>query len=244
MIKTLIVLLLASTSAIAQVPCCAQFGGWYAGANIGWAHDDYQFDDVYGLGQAIDSGLPNSVRAEDDGVLGGVQFGYNWQPCCSLLGIEADFSGTSLRPSVTFRDGDFPSADTTRAINRVNFLGTVRGRAGVVVDQLLLYVTGGVAYAHTKQTWKIFEDDPAATETINSKRVRVGGVGGFGAEWAINCSLSIKAEFLYIHFAQHRKQFTSVVHNPGISYRFHSHESQAIGRVGFNYRWGNRLGCC
>lgn len=223
MIKTIAFLLLLSTTAMAQIPC-AQFGGWYVGGNVGWGHDDYQFDDQEGLGNILDDGLPSNVRVEYDGVVGGVQVGYNWQPCCSLLGLEADWNATSMRPSVLTKDGDTAATDTLKVTNRVHWIGTVRGRAGVVVDRLLLYATGGLAYAHTKQNWTFSNDAPAVSETIKANRVRVGGVGGFGAEWAVSCRWSIKAEWLYVHFGQDKKRFTSAVHNPGISYQFQSHE--------------------
>jgi outer membrane immunogenic protein len=238
MLKKIIFLLLMTTPAMAQSQC-AQFGGFYIGGNVGWGHNDYQFDDLEGLGNIVDEGLPSNARTEEDGVVGGVQIGFNWQPCCSLLGIEADWNATSHDHSVLTLDGDQPGAtDTLEVRNRVHWFGTVRGRAGVVVDRLLLFATAGFAYADTRQTWTFSNDAPPVSEEIRSNRIRYGAVGGVGAEWAINCCLSVKAEFLYIKFADHRRSFTSAVHNPGITYNFQSHESISVARVGVNYRWG------
>ena len=48
-------------------------------------------------------------------------------------------------PAVRRREYDVPAKDILTQI--VFWFGAVRGRTGLVVDDLLLYVTGGVAYA-------------------------------------------------------------------------------------------------
>lgn len=232
---------LLSLSASAM-PCCAQFGGFYVGGNLGWGHNDYQFDDYDGLGQVLDTGLPHTIRTEKNGVLGGLQIGYNWQPCCALLGLEADWNATSIKHSTLALDGDTGALhDTINVKHRLPWFGTVRARAGVVVDNLLLYATGGFAYARGKHTWDFFQDAPAFVESFKSHHTRFGGVGGFGAEWALGCNLSLRGEMLYVRFGQDERSFTSEFHNPGVTYKFFSHDSLFIGRIGINYIWG--CGC-
>lgn len=233
---------LLSLSASAM-PCCARFGGFYIGGNVGWGHNDHQFDDYDGLGVGLDEGLPNSIRLEKSGVFGGLQIGYNWQPCCALLGLEADWNATSVRHTRLVSDGDVGPVthDTIRVKHHFPWFGTLRARAGVVVDNLLLYVTGGFAYARNKHTWDFFQDSPAALETFKSHNTRYGGVGGFGAEWAFGCNFSIKGEVLYVRFGEDNRRVISRIHNPGVSYRFNSHDSLYLARIGINYIWG--CGC-
>jgi outer membrane immunogenic protein len=61
----------------------------------------------------------------DDGLVGGVQIGHNWQTGRIVYGIEADIS---------FTDFDF-----------IDWMGTVRGRLGYLISpSILIYGTGGL----------------------------------------------------------------------------------------------------
>jgi outer membrane immunogenic protein len=68
-----------------------------------------------------------------DGVLGGAQVGYNWQMSQIVYGLEADFS----------------VADISVGRSSIDWLGTVRGRVGYLLDpRLLAYATAGVGLAN------------------------------------------------------------------------------------------------
>jgi hypothetical protein len=85
------------------------------------------------------------------GVAYGVQGGYNWQFRCTLFGIEADYNWTNIDHDFV-RTGPLGLATLTVSSSLQSF-GTVRARSGVIVDNLLLYVTGGLAYAHESSAW-------------------------------------------------------------------------------------------
>src|SRR5688500_17986364 len=78
-------------------PRCANFGGFYLGGQLGWGYYDTTFSDRDGLGQSIDTGLPNSVNATTNRVNLGPLAGYTVQSGCMVYGFEADWSWTSLR---------------------------------------------------------------------------------------------------------------------------------------------------
>ena len=97
----------------------------------------------------------------DDSFTFGGYVGYNWQRCCSpfVFGIETDFNWQDASPTAFDREppgaGGFP--ETTSLESTINWFGTLRGRAGYVVhDHLLLYATGGLAYANVDHK---FSDD-------------------------------------------------------------------------------------
>src|SRR5215468_7212920 len=76
---------------------CAQFGGFYIGANVGGSYytaprndDDGRFVD--NAGHALTG----------SGWAGGVQGGYNWQRHCTVFGVEVDWSWSST--SANFQD--------------------------------------------------------------------------------------------------------------------------------------------
>jgi outer membrane immunogenic protein len=220
---------------------CAQFSGWYAGAHVGWGYYDHQFSDRDGLGDQVDSGLPDSVSARKGGVNGGPQLGYNWQTGCSLLGFEADWSWTSTKAAAFNTDGDGAAVDTLNVNSHLRWFGTARARAGVVVDNLLLYATGGLAFANFDRTFTYFQDGPATTGVFSSSDTRFGLVGGVGAEWALANNWSIKGEALYMRFED--DSITVTGNGPigvaGSRYRLDSQDSIWVARLGLNVKLGD-----
>ena len=107
-----------------------------------------------------------------------------------------------------------------------------------MVDNILLYVTGGLAFANFNREWTLFDDGNALTEVFSQQRWRWGGVVGVGTEWSFNNNWSLKSEFLYMAFERDEVAFTSVIHNPGVSQRFESQDSVWVSRIGLNYRFG------
>lgn len=226
-------------------PSCAQFGGWYVGGNVGWGVYDTRFSDRDGLNDTVDTGLPDNVDARKQGVTAGVQGGYNWQSGCSLFGIESDWSWSGLKTSEFNTDGDVGAVDTMTVENKLRWFGTTRARAGVVVDNLLLYVTGGLAYANVKRNFTYFQDGPAHANVFSSNNTKIGWTAGVGAEWALANNWTLKGEFLYMSFEGDRITAAGDgvgIGNAGVNYRLDSNDSVWVSRIGLNYRFGGDLG--
>jgi outer membrane immunogenic protein len=225
-------------------PACAQFGGFYLGGNVGYGFYDYRYHDRGNLVQTIDSDLPTSASLNDNRWNAGVQVGYNWQSNCSLFGFEADWTWTNLRASGDFFDGDGGTQDSFTLESRVKWFGTVRARTGVVVDNVLIYATGGLAYARFNRDLTVFEDAPATSATFSSSRTRWGWTAGVGTEWSFAPNWSLKSEFLYMRFQKDDPTFTGTTINginfgvPGRSYVFNQQEDIWVTRIGVNYRFG------
>src|SRR5215472_16700804 len=82
-----------------------------------------------------------------DGVVGGGQLGYNWQSRQFVYGLEADISAADIGISETF----VVPAAVLNASASIDWLATMRGRAGVLVQpNLLVYSTAGLAIAHAE----------------------------------------------------------------------------------------------
>jgi outer membrane immunogenic protein len=110
-------------------------------------------------------------------------------------------------------------------------LVTGRVRAGAALDNLLLYVTGGVAAARINTTWKDFD------EVAQINEWRWGWVAGFGTEWAFTDRISLRSEVLYVDFVDraHRVPFNSGF----INFAHFTHSDSAwIARVGLNVKFG------
>lgn len=223
-------------------PGCAQFGGWYVGGNVGWGVYDTAFSDRDGLSKTLDDGLTSNVNARNNGFVGGAQGGYNWQSGCTVLGIETDWSWSALKTSELNLDGDQPTADTLNVENKLRWFGTTRARAGVVVDNLLLYVTGGVAYANFKRNFTYFQDGPAHANVFSSDSTKIGWTAGAGAEWAFANNWTLRGEFLYMGFEQDRVTAAgdgNGIGAAGVNYRLDSQDSVWVSRIGLNYRFGD-----
>ena len=227
-------------------PACAQFGGFYLGGSVGYGYFTANYHDQNNLVQTIDDDLPTSARVTRDAANVGVQFGYNWQRNCTVFGFEADWNWANLNASRTFTDGDAGTEDAITVEARLRSFGTLRARTGIVVDNVLLYVTGGLAFARFDRTLTVFEDAPATTATFSSSRTRWGWTAGVGTEWALTSNLSLKSEFLYMRFVQDDRTFVGTTINgvnfgvPGRAYTFATDGEAWVTRIGLNYRfdWG------
>ena len=145
--------------------------GFYAGANIGgeWLRDEM-------------SNATTSHTVTPGSVTGGVQAGYNFQTGPWVLGVEGDVG--------------YGHPVKSTSIGRVekDWSGTVRARAGYAFDNVLLYGTGGLAWAHFK-----LDDSTAA---VRRNTTRAGWTLGAGAEYAVNQNISVKGEYLYADYGK------------------------------------------
>jgi len=164
------------------------WAGPYIGANIGYAWGD----------------ITNSV-ANPSGAAGGVQGGYNWQFGQWLVGLEGDVQASGA--SDTFANWKFSNP----------WFGTLRGRAGFVMNNILIYGTGGLAFGSIRaEVLNFTENNTAAGWTL-----------GAGAEIGITQNLSAKAEYLYVNL--NNSQFSLTGWPNG--YQF------SVVRLGVNYRF-------
>jgi outer membrane immunogenic protein len=198
--------------------------GFYVGANVGWIGSSSNTisntgtdTGAGGLGAALAAGLiPGSIGLSDSGVIGGGQVGYNWQIAPSwVLGIEADFDGTSANSSTAIAfPAAFPGAATVYT-RELDTLGTVRGRVGFLSSPgLLWFATGGLAYGENKIgsafVWAACSP-PSGTQpgTANqTSNTSVGWTVGAGLEWKFAPSWSVKAEYLYVDLGSQSSTIT------------------------------------
>ncbi len=203
----------------AAAPCCeAPFAGAYIGAAVGYARQEVE---VTFLSQ-IANGL--KFRDNDDSFTFGGYVGYNWQRCCSpfVFGIETDFNWQDASPTAFDREppGSGGSAETTSLESTINWFGTLRGRAGYVVhDRLLIYATGGLAYANVDH--KFSDDcvgcgnpgDPVLPSDFgpysqSNDKTKVGWTIGGGAELLHDTRWVLRAEALYVDLGSETHSYT------------------------------------
>ena len=140
------------------------------------------------------------------GVAGGIQGGYNFQSGQFVFGAETDFQFSAAE-------------DTFAAWKFANpWFGTIRGRAGYALNNVLLYGTGGFAYGGGYGR---------LAGAGSENHTHVGWAAGLGIEVGITPNWSARAEYLYVDLNE--RGYTVV----GTANGFES----SLLRFGVNYRF-------
>jgi outer membrane immunogenic protein len=223
--------------------------GFYIGGNVGYSWGRSR--DTSTLTNTAGTVLFTSIdRSDLNGVVGGGQIGYNWQVQNWVWGLEADIQGTGERSSRNFVCPTgvcsppfgvlavFPGAAVPVALDqKLEWFGTVRGRAGVLVTpKVLLYATGGLAYGEVKST----ETVGVLTGFSNSD-IRVGYTVGAGVEGVIGGNWTAKLEYLYVDLGKVSSSFLTTAPAFGggvLTSNFSSRITDNVLRAGINYRFG------
>ena len=170
------------------LPPAPSWTGFYIGANGGFGGNNVNYSATF-------AGIPESTSLNSSGFLGGGTAGFNWQVApIWVIGAETDFDATDISSNAT---ATVPFA-TASAGTKIDWFGTVRGRAGVLVTPTaLLYATGGWAYGHT--TTSATATALGFTESASSGNMQNGWTAGAGLEYAVYPWLSVKTEYLYVN---------------------------------------------
>jgi outer membrane immunogenic protein len=166
-------------------PLAYSWTGFYVGLQAG-----YGWGDVDGDASVDADPDTGGYDYEIDGFIGGIHAGYNHQFNNFVVGVEGDVEYASLDGS---GGGDDPGFGSFYHETELDWLATLRLRAGFAIDRLLIYGTGGVAWAHIDQAFG--EDgDPALDD---GDRSRWGWTLGAGAEYAFANNWTARAEYRY-----------------------------------------------
>jgi outer membrane immunogenic protein len=164
------------------------WAGPYIGANIG-----------YQWGEVSNSGV------EPDGLNGGIQGGYNWQSGQFVFGLEADFQASGARDR--FAAWKFSNP----------WFGTLRGRAGFAMNNILIYGTGGLAFGNVR----------AEVLNYSESQWAAGWTLGAGAEVGLTQNWTAKVEYLYVSLNDNHYALTPLPNG----YQF------SVLRLGVNYKF-------
>ena len=154
----------------------------YIGLNAGGAFGSFDANATLGALSA-DLGSTNA-----SGFIGGGQVGAQMQYQHFVIGIEGDFQGSTQSHSDTFSVGATP----VTVSGKMPWFGTVRGRFGYAVDNILLYGTAGAAFVDGKLTGS------ALGVTASFENTHTGWTAGGGLEWFFAPQWSAKIEYLYL----------------------------------------------
>jgi outer membrane immunogenic protein len=246
----------------AAVAAAYDWTGFYVGGNLG-----------YGSGKNTDPNLtlvdpgPNGAlthflttgllgftsgnlfpNLNPSGVFGGMEIGYDRQFGTWVLGAVADIQASDFRASGLIAT---PFATTGANFDeslsaKIDWFGTVRGKAGFAANDWLLYGTGGLAYGETKSTIG-FACTPGGagcselTFAGSVSETKLGWSAGAGVSKALG-NWNVGLEYLHVDLGH--SSVTAFSTN-GTLATTHIIESQRFVedtvRLTVNYKWGGQV---
>jgi outer membrane immunogenic protein len=200
------------------------WGGLYFGGTAGmglFASEFTDFNEFTTPKTITNKGTPFNV---------GGTAGYNWQLSSAVLGFETDGSWTNYNETTAGHPNFAIQAQT-------NWFSTARIRAGWAADNILVYVTGGAAFADYKNTAQSAfaphrcgqSGDQNGAEWSCPSGTSTGLAVGGGIEVRLAQNWSAKVEYLYLNLPS--VTTTDLVTGAGYSWNNSAH----IFRFGVNY---------
>lgn len=223
--------------------------GCYIGANVGGGWIDHSNTHGDPLPDPVTFQVsPLNIDTRGRGVIGGGQAGCNWQASPNFVaGVEGDFSWSgvrqhgSLAPVPSFPPGNFNfpfQGSVATATNSIHWLSTIRGRLGMAADRVLIYATGGVAFAEVNSSANVSfptgNNNPGALTST-----KTGWVAGAGLEYALTSNWILRGEYLFHRFDGDAFTAPNIGNGPPFGFRYTTGSINLnVARIGASYRFG------
>lgn len=208
------------------------WNGGFAGLQLGTAN--------YRSAVTIEDILNIASQREETGFTIGGVLGYNWQKCNTVLGIEGEFSWTDVdrKWGITIPGLGIP-ANLFNASSSMDWYAAIKGRTGFAFDNLLLYLTGGFAFAsieHKGSNPAIGGVIPAGIVSFSNSETRFGWVVGAGTEYALSSRMTWRTEATYTRFQD--QDFNLNIAIPGApAIKLNAQDEVWLIRTGLNFKF-------
>ncbi len=227
--------------------------GLYVGGHLGYGFGDVKGATTTAAGVTGGVAATESANADLKGVTKGFQAGFNYQFANGfVVGIEAEhiwLKHQKTQKAVTTHNPAHAAGGWLQASTQyeLDWMATLRGRAGIAFDRLFVYGTAGVAWlkeieergqyslgSGISTVGPMFREQDAVT--------RRGWTVGGGLEYALLNNWSLKGEYSYAHFGNEEFLFPSAraslssyntVNGRKASNELELHTS----KIGLNYRF-------
>lgn len=198
----------------------------YAPTSFTWTGFQLGFHGGYSWGETdsdaadISPFIAPLASFDIDGGSFGVHGGYNYQYGAWVFGGEADLDWSGIEG-----DAYAPAADST-ADFEVDWKGSLRGRIGYAFDRLLVYATGGLAFASTELT---VNGPLTGYDDESDSNTHVGWTLGAGVDYAFTDQIIGRVEYRYTDYGSEdysssigtvSGDFTTSEILAGVSYKF------------------------
>jgi len=178
------------------------WAGPYVGVQVGYGWGDENDNQSFNFPE------PDPEPADEfdmDGFLGGVHAGYNWQMGALVLGVEGDVEFSTYEGDANFlyesTDPDIIASGNLSMES--DWQASLRLRAGFAVDRLLVYATGGVAFADAELSVDgTTEGDLVGSFGGSDDQTLIGWTAGVGLEYAFTDNFTARVEGRYADFGE------------------------------------------
>jgi outer membrane immunogenic protein len=185
--------------------------------------------------------LPTAFNPSAASWLVGSQFGCNYQMSNWVVGLETDFSITRLNADQAIGTNVPPFFPLTTSVSQdLSWIGTTRGRLGFLWGNVLVYGTGGAAYANVNYTYtqNNIAGGGAVAVAAQDSATQFGWTAGGGLEMLFG-RWSVKGEYLYYDVGNHGLTVVcaSCTGLAVTSFTANYQNRGSIARVGLNYHF-------
>jgi len=168
------------------------FSGPYIGASVG------------GQIMSTTTTAANFVQPGGTGLMAAVFAGLNMQNGNMVYGIEADVGYGTAKGSEACSNATYTCETYLR------WQGSARARLGYAIDDFLLYVTGGAAFAN-------FGGSTDDGTNYPDSSTRIGYTVGAGAEMALASDITGRVEYRYANYGKRTMTYDSAYPDVGVS---------------------------
>jgi outer membrane immunogenic protein len=208
----------------APTPAPFSWTGFYIGVQggFGWGQESDNFSAFTDI--PLDS-------FNVSGPIGGAHIGYDQQINSLVIGVVADIEASDIQGK---KSSTYPLVEGTgfSTLSMQNtWQSSLRARAGVAFDRLLVYGTGGLAIANDHETNTVsdtFGDYASRSQT----KTLYGWTLGLGAEYAFDMHWSASAELRYANFGK-----GNYLGYDGNVINFNAGFGETLAQAGLSYRF-------
>jgi outer membrane immunogenic protein len=179
------------------------WSGFYVGGQAGVAfnRDSGAF--------SSDSTFAGGNEDGETGFIGGGHVGYDYQFANNfVLGAVADLNYIDASSRASFSLDNVAGGTDSFGVNSdINYVGTVRAKAGYAMDRFMVYATGGLAYADIddkRRGGSAYSDVTGADYAVSSRTESddVGYAVGAGVDVLATQNVSFGLEYLYTNLGE------------------------------------------
>ena len=207
-----------------------EWSGPYIGLQAGysWGDADVAYDVPVTTGNfthaLVNRRQTLTSSPDPDGFIGGIYAGYNWLLQGNwLIGIEGDWSFSSADDTAAITDPNGNALPNVATKVEQNWDASLRLRAGKVIDNYLLYVTGGVAWADLDVTLQ------SGSNSYTESMTFTGWTIGAGLEIKISGNLHGRIQYRYTDYGDE----AGTINNIPVKVDYNSH----MVTIGLSYRF-------
>ncbi len=167
--------------------------GCYIGGDVGhaWARDR---DDETVTATGAPSGFSPAGAANLNGWKLGGYLGCNYQISQFVIGVEGDGEWANMKGSAIFSNAGADFYDAT-----IKRQASARGRIGYAFDRVLVYATGGAAFAHINEHDVDFTGSGLSNDNSTT---RTGWTAGAGVDYAFTNNWIGRVEYRHADFGK------------------------------------------